>query len=48
LSIAKTSGLQTALNDKANVSGSLTQFVGNTAWRVFYSDASGDIQELAL
>lgn len=28
--------------------GSLTQFVGNTAWRVFYSDASGDIIELAL
>jgi hypothetical protein len=26
----------------------LTQFVGQTAWRVFYSDASGDVQELAL
>lgn len=33
---------------KANVAGSLTQFVGNTAYRVFYSDASGDITELAL
>lgn len=29
-------------------SGSLTQFVGNTAWRVFYSDTAGDITELAL
>jgi hypothetical protein len=33
---------------KANVAGSLTQFVGNTAWRVFYSDSAGDITELAL
>lgn len=33
---------------KANVSGSLTQFVGNTPHRVFYSDASGDVVELAL
>lgn len=43
-----TSAIQTQLNAKANSSGSLTQFVGNTAWRVFYSDASGDIVELAL
>ena len=33
---------------KANVAGSLTQFIGNTAWRVFYSDSAGDITELAL
>lgn len=33
---------------KANVAGSLTQFIGNTAWRVFYSDSAGDIVELAL
>ncbi len=33
---------------KANVAGSLTQFVGNTPHRVFYSDASGDVVELAL
>ena len=33
---------------KANVAGSLTQFIGNTAYRVFYSDASGDVTELAL
>jgi hypothetical protein len=26
----------------------LTQFVAQTAWRVFYSDGSGDVQELAL
>lgn len=39
------SGLDAA---KANVAGSLTQFVGNTAHRVFYSDASGDITELAF
>lgn len=34
--------------EKANASWALTQFVGNTAWRVFYSDGSGDITELAL
>lgn len=33
---------------KADVAGALTQFIGNTAWRVFYSDASGDVTELAL
>lgn len=33
---------------KADIAGALTQFIGNTAWRVFYSDASGDITELAL
>lgn len=43
-----TSAIQTQINTKANSSGSLTQFVGNTAWRVFYSDGSGDIIELAL
>src|SRR3990167_7165654 len=26
----------------------LTQFIDQTAWRVFYSDGSGDVQELAL
>lgn len=26
----------------------LTQFVSQTAWRLFYSDGSGDVQELAL
>jgi hypothetical protein len=26
----------------------LTQFVAQTAWRVFYSDGSGDVQELAI
>ena len=43
-----TSAIQTQLNAKANSSGALTQFVGNTAWRVFYSDGNGDITELAL
>lgn len=43
-----TSAIQTQINTKANSSGALTQFVGNTAWRVFYSDANGDITELAL
>lgn len=43
-----TSAIQTQINTKATSSGSLTQFVGNTAWRVFYSDGSGDIIELAL
>lgn len=36
------------ISGKADKSGALTQFLGNTAWRVFYSDASGDITELAL
>lgn len=40
--------LQSAIDAKANSSGSLTQFVGNTAWRVFYSDSLGDVTELAL
>ncbi len=26
----------------------LTEFMGQTAWRVFYSDGSGDVKELAL
>jgi hypothetical protein len=26
----------------------LTQFIAQTAWRLFYSDANGDVQELAL
>lgn len=26
----------------------LTEFIGQTAWRVFYSDGSGDVKELAL
>lgn len=43
-----TSSIQDQINTKANSSGALTQFVGNTAWRVFYSDGSGDITELAL
>ncbi|MFA6076858.1 MAG: tail fiber domain-containing protein [Candidatus Paceibacterota bacterium] len=50
LSYAKgvTSAIQTQLNAKANSAGALTQFVGNGNWRVFYSDGSGDVQELAL
>jgi hypothetical protein len=28
--------------------GNLTSFVDQTAWRVFYSDGSGDVKELAL
>ena len=43
-----TSAIQTQLGTKANSAGSLTQFVGNTAWRVFYADSLGDINELAL
>lgn len=43
-----TSAIQTQINTKANSSGALTQFVGNNNWKVFYSDGSGDIQELAL
>jgi len=49
--IGNTSGTNTGDQDitvKADKSGALTQFVGNTAWRVFYSDGSGDVQELAL
>lgn len=46
--LADQTDLQTALDTKANIAGSLTQFIGNTAWRVFYSNGSGDIVELAL
>lgn len=46
--LADQTDLQAALDAKANIAGSLTQFVGNTAWRVFYSNGSGDIVELAL
>lgn len=40
--------LQTALDAKADESGALTQFVGNNTWKVWYSDGSGDVTELAL
>lgn len=43
-----TSAIQTQINTKANSSGALTQFVGNGNWKVFYSDGSGDVIELAL
>jgi len=43
-----TSAIQTQLNARATSADSLTQFVGNTAWRVFYSDTNGDVTELAL
>ena len=43
-----TSAIQTQLNAKADSSGALTQFVGNGNWKVWYSDGSGDVQELAL
>lgn len=43
-----TSAIQTQINTKANSSGALSQFVGNGNWKVFYSDGSGDITELAL
>lgn len=43
-----TSAIQTQINTKANSSGALTQFVGNGNWKVWYSDGSGDVQELAL
>lgn len=43
-----TSGIQTQIDAKANSAGALTQFVGNGNWKLFYSDGSGDIQELAL
>lgn len=46
--LADQADLQAALDAKANTAGSLTQFLGNTAWRVFYSNGSGDIVELAL
>lgn len=49
--IGNTSGTNTGDQDisgKADKSGALTQFVGNTAWRVFYSDTNGDVTELAL
>ena len=37
--------LQTVLN---TIPDNLTDFIGQTAWRVFYSDGSGDVTELAL
>lgn len=37
--------LQTVLN---TIPDNITDFVNQTAWRIFYSDGSGDIQELAL
>ena len=40
--------LQSALDAKANSSGALTQFVGNGNYKVWYSDGSGDVTELAL
>ena len=43
-----TSSAQTQINTKANSSGALTQFVGNGNWKVWYSDGSGDVQEVAL
>ena len=43
-----TSAIQTQINTKANTAGALTQFVGNNNWKVFYSDGSGDVIELAL
>lgn len=43
-----TSAIQTQFTGKANTSGALTQFVGNNTWKVWYSDGSGDVQELAL
>ncbi len=43
-----TSALQTQLNAKATSSGALTQFVGNGNWKVWYSDGSGDVQEISL
>lgn len=47
-----TSAIQTQLNAKgvgdALTSGALTQFVGNNNWKVWYSDGSGDVKELAL
>jgi len=43
-----TSAIQTQLNARATTAGALTQFIGNGNWKVFYSDGSGDIIELAL
>lgn len=43
-----TSAIQTQLDARASKSGSLTQFIGNGNWKVFYSDGSGDIIELSL
>ena len=43
-----TSAIQTQLNARATTAGALTQFVGNGNWKVFYSDGSGDVIELAL
>jgi hypothetical protein len=43
-------GTEYDLTDNGGGGGytNLTQFVAQTAWRVFYSDGSGDVQELAL
>jgi len=35
-------------NDKVSTYTNLTSFVSQTAWRVFYSNTSGDVTELAL
>lgn len=43
-----TSAIQTQINTKANSAGALTQFIGNGNWKVWYSDGSGDVTELAL
>lgn len=40
--------VKTYADTKANSAGALTQFVGNGNWKVFYSDGSGDVTELAL
>jgi hypothetical protein len=52
LAVALDSGyvipLQSTLDNKADKSGGLTQFVGNNTWKVFYTDNLGDVQELAL
>jgi hypothetical protein len=40
--------LSATISGKADKSGALTQFVGNGNWKVWYSDGSGDVQELAL
>lgn len=49
--IGNTSGTNTGDQDLSGLavkSGALTQFVGNGNWKVWYSDGSGDVQELAL
>ncbi len=46
--LADQTDLQTAIDAKANSSGALTQFLGNGNWKVWYSDGSGDVKELAL